>query len=645
MATAIISDKFRIFNATQFLESISEGTTDGSSDRSKIYFFVGRSSDWYATIEIFNVRDVTGGTGNFTVGNEVYVGSNYGNKSWWATIVEVTERTLFVEGVFPTSSATPRSSSGNGLLKEYDGTQDTGVQAQSGQYNYANESVPEQAIDNQQYKQEVYDDLIAAKRITNEANKPGFARSVIDRYNYITGQNLKWDMWRPDYTATPGGTAADQGFVGKEPNTAGSTSIADARFYVMNEEYEVFKCIDNGEHSTLGIRNSTVTPTQAAADARGYVDNRATDGYLWKYMYTIFTTDVLRFLSTDFLPIVQPGQATRIATETAAVNQNGSVEVCVLAEYNSVTGGTLTLNDANTTNVTRYAPVVGDGSGAVVELVFGAGGALQSYKMVAQGSGYTYGSVFLKTGLANTSPYFPYGVYNTYTGGVLSNPTTITATPNNALEPIMSPEGGHGSNMELELNAKRVMTNIRLTYAEGDGDFPVDNDFRRIGLLRDPIDNATSNVALLDTYSLLKAVKIENGTDNYLTAGVGEEITQTKLSGEIAKGRVVSWTNDAGSPSSNVYSGVLKYFQSPAIHTDRGRVFPFLGSQPIVGQTSGASGTIENFSGTLLGSTFVSGIANSELRNNSGEIIYVENRRLITRAADQIEDIKLVIEF
>jgi len=48
---------------------------------------------------------------------------------------------------------------------------------------------------------------------------------------------------------------------------------------------------------------------------------------------------------------------------------------------------------------------------------------------------------------------------------------------------------------------------------------------------------------------------------------------------------------------------------------------------------------------TLGGVTFSNGLANPEIENNSGEIIYVENRRLITRAADQIEDIKLVIEF
>jgi len=47
----------------------------------------------------------------------------------------------------------------------------------------------------------------------------------------------------------------------------------------------------------------------------------------------------------------------------------------------------------------------------------------------------------------------------------------------------------------------------------------------------------------------------------------------------------------------------------------------------------------------LLGVTFASGLAAPEIENNSGDLIYVENRRLITRAPDQIEDIKLVIEF
>ena len=42
---------------------------------------------------------------------------------------------------------------------------------------------------------------------------------------------------------------------------------------------------------------------------------------------------------------------------------------------------------------------------------------------------------------------------------------------------------------------------------------------------------------------------------------------------------------------------------------------------------------------------FASGYCNPELKPDSGKIIYFENRRPISRAADQTEDIKITIEF
>ena len=43
--------------------------------------------------------------------------------------------------------------------------------------------------------------------------------------------------------------------------------------------------------------------------------------------------------------------------------------------------------------------------------------------------------------------------------------------------------------------------------------------------------------------------------------------------------------------------------------------------------------------------TMTSGYANPELQPDSGNIIYLENRRPIQRASDQTEDIKIIIEF
>ena len=42
---------------------------------------------------------------------------------------------------------------------------------------------------------------------------------------------------------------------------------------------------------------------------------------------------------------------------------------------------------------------------------------------------------------------------------------------------------------------------------------------------------------------------------------------------------------------------------------------------------------------------FNSGYAKPEIKSNSGQVVYIDNRRAISRANDQVEDIKIVIEF
>ena len=46
-----------------------------------------------------------------------------------------------------------------------------------------------------------------------------------------------------------------------------------------------------------------------------------------------------------------------------------------------------------------------------------------------------------------------------------------------------------------------------------------------------------------------------------------------------------------------------------------------------------------------LGMSFTSGYAKPEVKKDSGKVIYIDNRRAISRAGDQIEDIKIVVEF
>jgi hypothetical protein len=599
---AIISDKFRIFNSKQFLESLTEGNSDTGSERTRMYFFVGRPQRWDAYVEIFSKS-----AADFQVGEEVTVN---GGSTFRAKVRAATETALLVYDVFPqVNSVPPANSTITGST--------SGATAKTGVYRYATEEVPPVPLDNQKEKYDVYDDIIAAKRITSD-----FARAVIRHYRWDTTVNPKFDMWKPDYSATPSG-----GQVGKQSAT-GATTIADAKFYVINSQYEVFKCLYNGQNpSNLTGQNATYEPLTTATGAQGSYDAATglfTEGinanYIWKYMYTIPTDDVLRFLSADFIPIVLPSNASRQDTEGKAVA--GAIYALVIEDF----GANLPANG------TYYAPINGDGTGGIASITI-ASGAISDVAVVARGSGYTYASIAIETGEAG-------GGYGMYDSQALSTPVTIASNATGAVEVIIPPQGGHGSDFEMELNAKRVMTNIRLSYAEGSGDFPVDNDFRRIGILKDPYNWGTTIFATADTVANVRALKVTGATADYQ---VDETITQVN-SGVESYGTVVSWTLDESSTT----DGVLKYFQSPEYHTFKGEVVLFdeTTGNPVVGSVSQASGTIDNNdNSTVLGVTFANGVALPEIAPNSGDIIYVENRRLITRAPDQIEDIKLVIEF
>ena len=623
---AIISEKFRIFNAKQFLESLSEGSSDTGSDRSRMYFFVGRPQSWDSFLEISSVD----GADSFAVGDGVYVGASWAAATFKATVTKVLENSLLLSSVGPLVTDSPALGS---TLTGYNQTTnaDKLVTATTGVYRFSTENIPPVPLDNQTEKFSVYDDIIAAKRITSS-----YARHVVRRYNWDLINNPKFDMYKSDYFATPAGG----GQIGKSTAT-GATSLANAKFYIMNQSYEVFKCLYNGEDEAnpTGVNIAHEPKTNPQPGLGSYSNGIFTapdNSYIWKYMYTIPTDDVLAFLSTDFMPINAAGETTRTNTEAAAVD--GAVHVSLVPNK-----GTLAAPVAGT----FYAPVVGDGTGGVAQVTI-SGGEVTAVSMIQAGSGYTYGSIPFVTGvpLGTNGSTEAIGLFS---DANLTVSETVTATDTPVIEPIMSPQGGHGSDFEMELNSKRVMTNIRLTFIENAGDFPVDNDFRRIGIIKDPYEFGSTTFATSDTLNGLRAIKIDGATGDYIP---DEMISQT-VAGGTAYGQVVSWTLDAGSPvptPSTPGSGVLKYIQTPYLHKDTGvvRLFESNAANAVVGDQSGSSGNVETglADGTeLIGSIFVDGLANPEIENNSGDLIYIENRRLITRAADQIEDIKLVIEF
>jgi hypothetical protein len=177
-------------------------------------------------------------------------------------------------------------------------------------------------------------------------------------------------------------------------------------------------------------------------------------------------------------------------------------------------------------------------------------------------------------------------------------------------------------------------TSIEGNESTNSGDFSAVNDFRKIALLRDP--TKSSSAVTSTTARLTKAIKIA-ASPTPGTFTVDEEINQSTTG---AVGKVVEWDS---------VNGILYYIQTR--HNDagidsNGNLTDFSGANVITGQSSSATGTPDtSVSSTVNNVIFASGYSVPEIDHDTGDVLYVENRTPITRAVDQTENIKLIIEF
>ena len=383
------------------------------------------------------------------------------------------------------------------------------------------------------------------------------------------------------------------------PTSSGATNLWDSTFYFMTTEYKVYKVLDNNG----GTAYSGVEPTTTSAIPFEL------GGYTLQYMYTLSVSNIDKFLTSDFIPVV-----TDSTISAAAVN--GSIDTVRITAGSGYTDGTY------------YTAIDGDGSSGIVEIVV-SGGAIQPQgssgtNVFAAGTGYTFATVDLT---------------DTYSDNALTLSSSIGAGTGGSVTPIISPRGGHGFNAVEELGAHYVMMNTKLEQAEGD-DVTVANDFREVGIVKDPFNFGTTTVSSASTRRQSYAIKMAAApSTDYI---IDEKITQSTTG---AVGRVVEW--DA---TNNILYYVQERFANFGINA-AGNYVAFSGANTVTGATSlaaaipssTASENVTLTGGTVL--TFTTGYANPELEPDSGHILYVENRRPISRASDQTEDIKIVVEF
>ena len=374
-------------------------------------------------------------------------------------------------------------------------------------------------------------------------------------------------------------------------NTAnsGATNLFDSTFVVMNSAYAVYKCIEND--------SNTASTTEPTSTSNSIVTTG--DGYKWKYMYSLTSAETLNFMSTDFIHVSTDSTVTAAAVDGAL----DTIEV--------VAGGSSYSLSAGAT--ISAIPIRGDGSSGICSVTISSG-AIASAAVTTAGTGYTYAYITNADIIAGTNA-----------GGAGSGGN---------LNVFIPPKGGHGKNAITELGGFYVMINKSLTGAEGTSDIGVGNDFRRIGLIRDPYNYGTTTVASATTRRQIHAAVFSSVSGTFTA---DEEINQASTG---AVGKVIEYDST---------NKILYWYQTrfPDVGTDSdGNLTAFSGANAITGQSSSAAATPNTSDSTTTNAVvFASGYSTPELAFDSGDIIYVEERSPITRASDQTENIKLIIEF
>jgi len=545
--------------------------------------------------------------------------------------------------------------------------------------NEPNPSVPE---DNDQYlRYQTHRNMFGAKKV-----RPADICHVTTRHNWESGTT--YSMYRDK-----------------------DIDMYERPWYVLTEDYNVYVCLYNNKG-----RRSTIKPTGFSTLAF-----TTSDGYIWKYMYTISLGDANKFLTTSYMPVrnitTSDGsseQDKQLAVQNAAVN--GSIEVVETVTVGSgypyiangavVAGGKFTLKLSTSTATSASAVdnfyngstvYISDGTGAgqlrrIIDYdgsarlltvntafstvcntdsivvvsptltIIGDGAGAQGYCTVNTAINSVSGVQLIKRG----------SDYTTAIGLITSNAVHGTGATANV---IISTAGGHGSDPIRELAADKVMINVQMndnmgTSVNGKGYLPSNTEFRTISIIKDPILKVNSNNDIIATEvvantsnapnTLRMSTKLKFSYDqmdgstpinplavnDVITnkrvllrskAGTMEFVTELGASERANKGLVnalraanatVTYIRDAEDESDvSIYSVYINNVESYANYP------AFVINDVILKSTS------ETEVGTILD------LQGPEANTYSGEILYVENVQPVLRDPEQIEDIKIILDF
>mgnify|MGYP001478958852 CR=1 FL=1 len=295
---------------------------------------------------------------------------------------------------------------------------------------------------------------------------------------------------------------------------SGATAIEDAKMYVMNSEFNVYKCLDNNNNAVSVVEPMGFNPPQAS------------DGYIWKYLYTIPVGIRNKFLTNAYMPVTVSLQESfyssgQILKNNIIITNGGSgyddnTQIIVYpqglgAEVVPVIDGgqivDIIVNNSGDGYPFAIFEIVGAGSGAEITCSFPIGdvstqqsdvelsaieGAIHCIKVMAGGSNFVSPTVTIRgdgtgataTAVVNNGAIEKIVMTSVGSGYSYANVVFSDTTGRWAYaRAIMSPIGGHGKNSVNELHAKTVMMYSSISTEKNQG-FTLANDYRQIGIVK-----------------------------------------------------------------------------------------------------------------------------------------------------------------
>jgi hypothetical protein len=274
----------------------------------------------------------------------------------------------------------------------------------------------------QKSRKEVFKNIFAVKKVNTSDISP-----VIQRIDWEPG--VVFDYYRDNVN-----------MLEKDEN-----KILNYNFYAKNKYDQVFKCLWNG--------NGAVATDEPVFTPGTYGTNNiyaGSDGYKWKFIYSIDAGLKVKFMDINWMPI---GVSATSLNPLLSSEGIGGVEV-----INVFNGG----SGYDSVNATITVTVTGDGNG-VVATANTSNGSIIDIIVTNPGANYTYANVVVTSSLGN---------------GVVAYANT-------------SPVGGHGFDPISELGCSHVMYSIEFNGSESN-QIPTDIDFHQLGLVVNPTSKQTT---------------------------------------------------------------------------------------------------------------------------------------------------------